>query len=406
MKIASLPPNEKERLLALLNYEILDTLIEQSYDGITQLASVICETPIALISLIDKDRQWFKSHHGLEVTETPRDLAFCAHAILESTPFIVEDLHLDDRFSDNPFVTGGPLVRFYAGIPLQTPEGYNIGTICVIDHSPKKLNETQINSLKILSQQVINLMELKKTLKLKDLQQAQLVNSSKMASLGEIAAGVAHEINNSLMILVGKSNLVKRLIVSDPIDILKIKEHLDRVDVVTEKICLVVKSMGIFSRDPSNASMVTTKVDEIIKNTLSLCKERFENQLIEIKIDIKDDVTVECHPSEISQVIMNLLFNAYDAIENLPEKWIEIKADRRDDYIEIRVTDSGKGIAKNIIEKLMQPFFTTKEIGKGTGLGLSISYGIIQKHHGSFKYDSNSANTSFVITLPTQQPKL
>lgn len=406
MKKATLPLNEKERLQALFSYEILDTLIEQSYDGITQLASVICETPIALISLVDNDRQWFKSHHGLEVSETPKDLSFCAHAILESTPFIVNDSHLDDRFSDNPLVTGGPLVRFYAGIPLQTPEGYNIGTICVIGHEPKKLNETQINSLKILSRQVITLMELKKTLKIKDLQQAQLINSSKMASLGEIAAGVAHEINNSITILVGKFNQIKRLIASDPIDVLKVKEYLDRIDVAISKIYLVVKGMGHFSRDPGNAPMITIKVDEIIKDTLSLCKERFEDQLIEIKIEMKDDISVECHPSEISQVIMNLLFNAHDAIENLPEKWIEIKTDRHDDYIEIRVTDSGKGIAKNIVDKLMQPFFTTKEIGKGTGLGLSISYAIIQKHHGSFRYDLKSANTSFVITLPTQQPKL
>ena len=401
MKKAPFPINEKERLQALLDYEILDTLIEQSYDEITQLASEICATPIALISLLDNERQWFKSHHGLDATETPREMAFCGHAILESKPFIVEDSHLDERFSDNPLVTGGPFVRFYAGIPLQTPEGYNIGTICVIDQKPKKLNETQINSLKILSKQVITLMELKKTIKIKDLQNVQLANSAKMASLGEIASGVAHEINNPLTIISGKCNSIKKLVSGDSIDVLKVNEHLTRIDVVTERINQIVKGLSLFSRDSGNVSMVSSKVDEIITGTLTLCKERLENHLIEVKMNMQNDLYIECHSSEISQVIMNLLFNAHDAIENLPEKWIEVKTEGHGDYIEIRVTDSGKGIPENIVEKLMQPFFTTKEIGKGTGLGLSLSYDIVKAHGGELKVETKEGEgTTFIILLP------
>jgi two-component system NtrC family sensor kinase len=405
MKKAVFPLNEKERLQALIDYEILDTIIEQSYDEITKLASEICETPIALISLIDKERQWFKSHHGLEAKETPRDIAFCAHAILESKPFIVEDSHLDERFSDNPLATGGPLVRFYAGFPLQTPEGYNIGTICVIDQKPKQLNTTQINSLKILSKHVINLLELNKVLKIKDMQSAQLINSSKMASLGEIAAGVAHEINNPLTILAGKCKLIERLVDCDPVDKLLVKESIERINVGIARISKIVKSLSSFSRESKNDPMVTCEVNHIINDTVSLCKERFENHLIEIKMLTADNCFIECLPSEISQVIMNLILNSHDAIINLPDKWIEIKTKIQDDYIEIRVTDSGKGISEKIVDKLMLPFFTTKEMGKGTGLGLSIAFGIIQKHHGTFKYDSKSVNTSFVITLPNQQPK-
>jgi two-component system NtrC family sensor kinase len=404
MKKAQIPFNEKARLQALLDYEILDSLIEQSYDEITQLASEICETPIALISLVDNDRQWFKSHHGLEATETPRDFAFCAHAILESQPFIVEDSHVDERFSDNPLVTGGPLVRFYAGIPLQTPDGYNIGTLCVIDQEVKKLNDKQIKSLQILSKQVINLLELKKSIKFKDIQKMQLLNSAKMASLGEIASGVAHEINNPLMILKGKTNLLRRLVVDENFDSVKLMEHIDKIDFVTERINNITKGMSLYSRTANDVGMISARVEDIISSTLILCKERLENEFIDVKINFNKNLSIECYPSEISQVIINLLFNAHDAILNLTDRWIKINIEEDKDFIIIKVTDSGEGIDKNIVEKIMQPFFTTKEIGKGTGLGLSLSFEIIKKHNGFLFYDSEAKNTTFVVKLPYRQP--
>lgn len=161
MKKAKIPPNENERLLALKNYSILDTSEEQVYDDITKLAATICGTPIALISLIDEKRQWFKSHHGLDARETPRDLAICAHVILDENVFIVEDSFTDERFKDNPLVTQAPHVRFYAGAPLITPDGFNIGSLCVIDNVPNKINNEQVLALQSLSRLVINQMELK-----------------------------------------------------------------------------------------------------------------------------------------------------------------------------------------------------------------------------------------------------
>lgn len=155
------PPNEGSRLAALLRFELLDTPAEAMFDNITALAAQICETPIALISLVDAERQWFKSRQGLDASETPRELAFCAHAINGDTLFEVENALLDPRFRHNPLVTGAPDIRFYAGIPLADEGGHKLGTLCVIDRQPRQLSAQQKEALKLLAQQTINLFELR-----------------------------------------------------------------------------------------------------------------------------------------------------------------------------------------------------------------------------------------------------
>ena len=163
MKTPNIPHNESERLRALKSYSVLDTLPEQDFEDITKIASEICQTPIALVSLIDSKRQWFKSNHGLDARETSRDYAFCAHAINNPEEiFVVENSREDDRFVDNPLVTGYPEVIFYAGAPLVTSDGFALGTICVIDHKTRELTETQLQTLHALSRQTVKLLEFKK----------------------------------------------------------------------------------------------------------------------------------------------------------------------------------------------------------------------------------------------------
>jgi len=159
---AQVTNNEAKRLKVLWQYDVLDTVPEEVFDDLTELAARICEAPIALISLVDEDRQWFKSKVGITINETSRDISFCAHAIKQQELFIIPDATKDLRFSNNPLVTSDPKIRFYAGAPLITPDGHALGTLCVIDKVPRELRPEQQQALRVLARHVMTQLELRR----------------------------------------------------------------------------------------------------------------------------------------------------------------------------------------------------------------------------------------------------
>ncbi len=525
MKIAPIPLDEEARLQALKEFLILDTPPEPELDSITNLASKLCATPIAVISLVDSDREWFKSKVGITVDQLPRKISFCSHAILEKKFLEVPDARIDERFRDNPLVCNEPNLVFYAGTPLIDSDGNALGSLCVIGFEPKVLTEDQRLALTILGQQVVAHFNLRKIIKFqketlkaleklsanipgmiyqfqlfpdgrtcvpytsakieeiyeltpeqvktdasllferlhpRDLYQVgvsiqesartmspwlhefrvqlpkrglrwmrgnslpelladgshiwhgfvsditlekniQVMNiqNEKMKSLGEMSAGIAHEINNPLAIIKGRIDIILDMMNSRSLTLDEIPDRLKSIDKTVDRIAKIINGLRSFARDSSQDPMTMTLLKSILEDSASLCQARFKTSEVTLEIPfIDEEIKISCRASQISQVLVNLLSNAFDAVKDLPEKWIKVSVEAKGQYILISITDSGPGIPEELREKILQPFFTTKEIGKGTGLGLSISLGILKAHGGELEIDKDCPNTKFVIKLP------
>ena len=232
-----------------------------------------------------------------------------------------------------------------------------------------------------------------------ELSKMQLIQSSKMASLGEMASGMAHEINNPLTIILGKISVIRVMLDDMEIHQPQLVEEIQKIKTTTERIGKIVKGLKTFSRSSDNDPFEIVALDKIIAETLDLCAERFKVSGIEINIDKIPEIFVICRPGQISQVLLNLFNNTFDAVDSLKEKWIHLSFKVKNQTILIFVTDSGKGIPSIVADKIMDPFYTTKDVKKGTGLGLSIAKGIIESHGGQFWFDKDYPNTRFVIEL-------
>ncbi len=234
-------------------------------------------------------------------------------------------------------------------------------------------------------------------------QQMKMAQSSRLATIGEMAAGVAHEINNPLAIIHGKISQSLQIINRGSFDVNKVKLNLEKAISTIDRISKIIKGLRSIGRVSDNDPMLIVSLKQIIEETLDLCGERLKNGGVTLKFELLKDFDVECRSTEISQVLLNLLNNSFDAIQDNKDKWIEIKVKDLNSKVNIFVIDCGDGIPSAIIDKMMNPFFTTKEIGKGTGLGLSISMGIMKNHQGQLRYQEEQKHTCFVIDLPKRQ---
>lgn len=413
MQVPKIPLNECERLKDLFEYEVLDTAPESSYDELTSLAAHICEVPIALISLIDEGRQWFKSRVGLEVLETSRDISFCGHAIHGHEIFEVTNALLDERFKDNPLVAGLPHIRFYAGMPLVTPKGSVIGTLCVIDKIPRRLSEHQKKGLRTLAKHVIDLFELKLSNKnIRELndalteanhrmtkQQDALIQSAKQQTIGAMASGICYELGSPLGSMDNRLRQLLDLTSIEKFDKNQFMDHLVGLDKNFQRIEKMVTTLREFSQD-DELDLKQINIHDLVHDLMTLVRERFHKSGVKLLFDLPETGDFKGSYNQVSQVLINLLHNAFDAVTGHSNSWVKITVEVGLKEVIFKIIDSGPGLSEEVKNHLFEPFFTTKPIGKGVGLGLYISQGIVESHRGQLFLDESSPNTTFTVKFP------
>ncbi|MEQ3639488.1 MAG: ATP-binding protein [Alteromonas sp.] len=397
MKSAPIPENEKERLAELLSYDILDTEAEKLFDDLTALASQICGTPIALISLIDLDRQWFKSRVGLDAEETSRDIAFCSHAILQQEVFEVPDATKDERFRDNPLVTGSPDIRFYAGAPLITPSGYPIGTLCAIDKKPNKLTEEQKKALETLGQSVVAHLELKR-------KNRELERTSQFKS--DFLSYVSHEIRTPLNAINTFSNLLESEArkLSLPSQFSSSLSHISKSG---ERLLEIVNSVLDIKQIEAGKMRVMPRAvnaNDFFTHLFSVTRVRAEQNDITFTatIDSSLPASIYLDDTKFGQVALNILSNAIKFTPRHRAASCLVKYKKG--ALIFSVTDEGIGISDKDQQRLFARFERMDNAHKipGSGLGLSISKQLVELMDGSIKLTSKlGEGTRVSISIPS-----
>lgn len=393
----SIPANESERLAKLNALGILDTIEEQAYDDLTFLAAQICETPISLVSLIDQSRQWFKSHYGIEAKETPREYAFCGHAINQDDLLIVEDTEFDERFKDNPLVTGEPKIKFYAGAPLILENDIRVGTLCVIDKEPRVLTEQQKLSLLALSRQVVAQLNLRlKIMKMSSLDKAK----------DEFLAMVSHELRTPITSLDGSLKILQHKSTDFHESV---KPMLDIASRNSDQVLRIVNDiLDLSAMQVGQIKMSDSKVDliDIAKNSIELNQAYISKFGCEVELVSPkgaNSLMVRGDEQRLLQVSANLISNAAKFSNKGGKIVVELAIE--DDNVEYSVTDFGEGIEPADQDKLFKKFqqfgFDKNQQQPGTGLGLNITKHILEAHHTDIEFESlPGERTKFFFKLP------
>lgn len=394
MKIAPLPKDETRRLASLFGYDVLDSEREGVFDELTELAASICETPIALISLVDESRQWFKSRVGLDATQTSRDVAFCAHAILQPGLFVVSDTMKDERFTDNPLVTGEPHIRFYAGAPLFTADGHGLGTLCVIDRKPRELTEKQLKSLGVLRTHVLKLLELRRLTRELDMSYQELEAFSYT---------ISHDLRAPLRAINGFSQIL-------------LEEHAENLNAEAQDLIEQIRDSGLrmnqLTSDLIDLARVSRQQIEIRDVDLSQIAQEVITELAktdpdrQVDIEVQPGLTALGDPGLLRVVLTNLIDNAWKFTSKSARPRIEFGASQQDRASEFFVRDNGVGFEMAYASGLFQPFRRLHPDTEypGTGIGLATVKQIIERHGGKVRAESAiTTGTTIHFTLPVRR---
>lgn len=390
-----IPRDEQRRLAALASCEVLDTPPEPAFDDLSMIAAEFFDAPIALVSLVDENRQWFKSSVGLDATELPRNHAFCAHAIMTDEPMVVCDTHLDPRFDGHPLVVGDPYIRFYAGVPVTLTTGERLGTLCVIDRSPRVPTPRQMQRLAALAGQVSALLELRRRVRMlreSEERQRQLIKALREAKLradeanrtkSEFLANTSHEIRTPLTAILGYAQLLADDDTATDYDrerdhaartILRNGQHL--LQIINDILDLSKIESGHFRVNRVDFDPVPL-IDEVAASF----RPRVEAKGLGLTVswDSKPPAQIGADPDRLRQILVNVIGNA---VKFTSAGTVAVRARVSEDTarpttLTIEVEDTGIGMSDSEIERVFLPFVqadasTTRRFG-GTGLGLHIS---------------------------------
>ncbi|TDS13328.1 GAF sensor signal transduction histidine kinase [Maribacter caenipelagi] len=388
-----IPKNEQKRLEALQSFNVLDTLEEKEYDAITRIAADICNTPMALVSLIDEDRQWFKSHHGIDATETPRELAFCAHAI--NTPdslFLVNDASKDERFADNPLVTGGPSVQFYAGAPLNTKEGESIGTLCVIDIKPRTtFTEKQQASLKDLADQVMAQLELRRqNIKEKIINEELRIKNNQLKHL---SYRMAHDMKTPLL---GISSVVG-FIKEDFSDFFKDTELPNYLSIIDNRVEYMESLInGIINYNSITNAEIKLEDFNVSKEIQHVLSKHSDSESVSLQLE-NCDHSIKHSLNSFNQIFRDLISNSIK-FTNKSNIEIIVSFSENENAYSFTYEDNGPGIPEKYWKKVFLLFEKLSTDGAtDTGIGLTTIKELIEKLGGDITIGKRNANQEGVL---------
>jgi signal transduction histidine kinase len=369
MTAAQIPIEENERLSELYRYEILDTPREDDFDKITLLASRICRTPMSVISFVDRNRQWAKSLVGLKKLPADRNASFCSHAILTARLFEVRNALRDKRFADNPLVQQKPKIRFYAGMPLITSKGFKLGALCVIDTIPRRLTRMQTFALKVLSRQIVNLMELR-------IRNKQITRTAEMQQ--RIISIMSHDIRTPL-------SSIKTFIDLNKDGRFTKQEQQDLLSALSTNVSRTLQLLdNLVEWGKIQLQFAEKKQILKLKDLVSECIEQVELNILlkqnEIINDVEPDILVNADKEAVQFVLRNLISNANKFTDRGS---IRISFFTDNDKCFLKVKDTGVGLEMDKISQILQDtgmFHTSGTRNeKGTGLGLSLIKSYLNK---------------------------